>query len=71
MLAIVLSGANDDGADGLRHVTASGGVALVQVPEDARAPAMPRAAIEAVRPDLVLTADEIARYLRDLCASAP
>lgn len=45
VLAIVLSGANDDGAAGLAAVIAAGGRAIVQSPDTALVPAMPEAAL--------------------------
>jgi two-component system chemotaxis response regulator CheB len=46
LTAVVLSGANDDGARGLAAVQRAGGLALVQDPAEAAAAAMPRAALE-------------------------
>jgi chemotaxis protein methyltransferase CheR len=43
-VAIVLSGANTDGAAGLKKVIACGGMAVIQAPETAEYPAMPKAA---------------------------
>lgn len=47
LLAIILTGANNDGAEGLRAVCAAGGLAVVQTPESAEASAMPEAALAA------------------------
>lgn len=44
---IILSGANADGAAGLRAIGSAGGGALVQSPESAAAPTMPEAALSA------------------------
>jgi two-component system chemotaxis response regulator CheB len=46
LLAVVLSGANKDGAAGLETVIGCGGTALVQSPEAAEYASMPLAAIE-------------------------
>jgi two-component system chemotaxis response regulator CheB len=64
VLGIILTGANSDGAEGLRCIRESGGVAIVQAPSDASSPEMPRAAILAATPNMVLTLAEIAEYLR-------
>lgn len=45
VIAVLLSGANDDGARGIRAILAAGGRAMVQAPEQAASRAMPRAAI--------------------------
>ncbi len=48
LVAIVLSGANSDGAQGLRAVVDAGGTAIVQDPSSSAAAAMPTAAIAMV-----------------------
>jgi two-component system chemotaxis response regulator CheB len=65
-VGVVLSGALDDGAAGLRTIALAGGLAVVQDPGDALFPSMPRSAIEAARVDHVLPADEIGRKLPEL-----
>lgn len=62
-IGVVLTGANADGAEGLRALHAAGATTVVQAPETAVADAMPRAAIAAARPDRVLTPDGIAAFL--------
>jgi two-component system chemotaxis response regulator CheB len=57
---IVLSGTMDDGAAGLAAVRHSGGLALVQDPEEAEFPGMPRAAIEKADPQVVAPVSELA-----------
>lgn len=63
LIAIVLTGANQDGSMGLRAVTEAGGIALVQTPQSALAAAMPEAAIEACPGAKVMTLAQIATYL--------
>lgn len=53
LLAVVLSGANDDGAHGVTRVRERGGTIIVQSPEDADFPTMPRAALERIDADRV------------------
>ena len=45
LLGVLLSGANEDGADGLAAIHAVGGRALVQAPATAFMPTMPEAAL--------------------------
>jgi two-component system, chemotaxis family, protein-glutamate methylesterase/glutaminase len=68
VIGVVLSGADSDGAAGLRAIKARGGVALVQRPEEATIPSMPFAAIAADHPDDSLSADEIAQRVRTFCS---
>jgi two-component system, chemotaxis family, protein-glutamate methylesterase/glutaminase len=65
LIGVVLTGANSDGANGLRAVVDAGGVAVVQEPGGAYASAMPRAAIAACPDARVLPVNEIAAYLRE------
>ena len=56
---VVLTGANEDGAAGLRHIVARGGRAIVQDPAEAEVRTMPAAAIAAVPSARVLKLAEI------------
>lgn len=47
LVAVILSGASRDGARGIKAVHDAGGLALVQSPEEASSPEMPRAALAA------------------------
>ena len=69
LLALLLSGANDDGAQGLKRVRALGGTAWVQAPDTAVSPEMPRAAIERGAADFIYTPETMARRLAALPAS--
>ena len=66
LVAVLLTGANDDGARGLADVAARGGLAVVQDPARARSAEMPRAAIALSPPDFVLPLDGIQQLLCDL-----
>ncbi|WP_158929400.1 chemotaxis protein CheB [Acidisphaera sp. S103] len=66
LIAIVLTGANEDGAEGLRAVADAGGTIIVQSPEGAYASAMPAAAIAACPNARVMSLEEIAAYLQDV-----
>jgi two-component system chemotaxis response regulator CheB len=66
---VILTGANEDGAAGLKAVAAVGGVALVEDPATAFAPAMPSAALELCAEAQSMSLDAIAAYLVGLGAS--
>jgi two-component system chemotaxis response regulator CheB len=71
-VAVILSGALGDGADGAAAVTAAGGAVVVQDPEDAIVPSMPQRALEAVDgAATVLSAYEIGPELGRLAAVEP
>jgi two-component system chemotaxis response regulator CheB len=55
VIGVILTGANSDGAAGLRAIKARGGLAVVQDPSDAEIDSMPRAALDAVAADHVCT----------------
>jgi len=66
VIGILLSGALDDGVAGLWEIKRRGGIIVVQTPEDARHPNMPRNAMAHVAVDHVGTAAEIGVLLRGL-----
>jgi two-component system chemotaxis response regulator CheB len=63
LICVVLSGANDDGAEGAWFVKQMGGLAVAQNPATAEQPIMPRAAIARAGIDIVLSPPDIARFL--------
>ncbi|MDB6134508.1 MAG: cheB 2 [Verrucomicrobiales bacterium] len=65
LAGIILTGANSDGAKGLRAVAASGGIALVQSPDCAEATAMPAAALAACPSAQGLSLAEITGVLKN------
>ena len=69
LLAILLSGANDDGVQGLKRVRALGGTTWVQAPDTASSPEMPRSAIERGAADFIYTPETMARRLAALPAT--
>ena len=66
LIAIILTGANEDGAKGMKAVAEAGGVALVQNPGGALASAMPEAAIKMCPGARVMSLDAIAVYLQEV-----
>ena len=68
LVAVILTGANQDGARGVARVKKHGGFVVVQDPKTAEAPAMPEAAIAATRVDRILPLDRIGSFLVELCS---
>jgi two-component system, chemotaxis family, protein-glutamate methylesterase/glutaminase len=68
VVAVILSGANADGAKGIRAVKEAGGLTITQDPADAETPIMLQAAIDTGAVDQVLRAEEIGRLLAELDA---
>jgi two-component system chemotaxis response regulator CheB len=66
LIAIILTGANQDGAKGMKAVAEAGGVAIVQNPDDAFASAMPEAAMQMCPGARVMSLDAIAAYLQEV-----
>jgi two-component system, chemotaxis family, protein-glutamate methylesterase/glutaminase len=66
LLAILLSGSNEDGASGIARIKARGGLTIVQDPASAESARMPSAAIAASPVDHVLPLAEIAQFLNDM-----
>jgi two-component system, chemotaxis family, protein-glutamate methylesterase/glutaminase len=69
LAALVLTGANDDGALGARSVRKAGGLVMVQDPSSAVAPEMPRAAISLADPQIIAPLDALGALLSTLVAS--
>lgn len=65
-VGVILTGANADGARGLRRLLDRGGLAFIQHPDTAESAIMPAAAIRAVPEARVLTIPEIAAALASL-----
>jgi two-component system, chemotaxis family, protein-glutamate methylesterase/glutaminase len=70
-VGVILTGTGVDGARGIAAIRASGGATIVQDPEEAAYPGMPRAAIATGCADLVLQLAEIAAALTRVCAADP
>jgi two-component system, chemotaxis family, CheB/CheR fusion protein len=64
--AIILSGAGSDGSVGIKAVKESGGIILVQDPDEAEYGSMPRSAVATGLADFVLPVREIAARLPEL-----
>lgn len=59
LVGVILTGANRDGANGLRRIKEYGGLAIVQDPATAESASMPAAAIAATQVDYILPLEEI------------
>ncbi|MBC7380282.1 MAG: chemotaxis protein CheB [Burkholderiaceae bacterium] len=66
LAAVVLTGANQDGAAGLARVGMAGGLTVVQEPSEAQSPVMPQAAIDLQAPDYVLPLQQIKHLIAQL-----
>jgi two-component system chemotaxis response regulator CheB len=66
LIAVILTGANDDGAYGITRVKRRGGVTVAQDPSTAARPEMPAAAIATGHVDHVLPLEEIGPRLGEL-----
>lgn len=65
--SVLMTGSNQDGAEGTRAIKRHGGVAIVEDPLTALSPVSPRAALELTEVDHVLPLAEIPRVLIGLC----
>lgn len=66
LVGILLSGANKDGAMGMRKIKESGGLTIVQDPDECKISTMPRAAMEATQIDHVYDVDRIIFFINQL-----
>lgn len=68
VVAVLLTGANDDGSRGLLRVKQCGGMTIAQDPATAARSEMPRSAVDAGAVDMVMSLEEIAAFLATLAA---
>ncbi len=66
LIGVILTGANNDGALGLRLIKERGGLTIVQDPSTAENAYMPKAVLEATPVDYVLSLRDIGRLLLEL-----
>ena len=69
-VGVILTGASDDGAEGLARIRRGGGVTLVQEPSSAERRTMPEAALAIAGAHRVLALDEIAPFLAKIYGDA-
>ena len=65
LTGIILTGANHDGAQGLKAVGAAGGVAIAQDPATAEVATMPAAALSACPSARAMSLDQIITFLQE------
>jgi len=70
-LGIVLTGANDDGAEGLQKIIAQGGRSIVQDPAEADYASMPEAALRLNPASKSLKISQIVEHLQGLARKEP
>lgn len=66
VIGILLTGANNDGAAGLKKIKEAGGITIIQSPETCLFPNMPQYAAELCKPNFSMTPEEIAQYIINL-----
>lgn len=68
LIAVILTGASTDGVAGLKAVQENGGLTIIQDPETAEVPFLPRAAVKSIEADFVLPLSDIRELLLKLHA---
>ncbi len=63
LIGLILTGANSDGAKGLKYIKDKGGLTIVQDPTTAAAASMPQAAISVAQPHHILSPEQITEFL--------
>lgn len=63
LIGIILTGANNDGAKGIKIINSFGGLTIAQNPEEAQFPTMPIAAINTNKVKYIWTLVEITNFL--------
>lgn len=66
VVALLLSGGNADGSEGLRYVQEKGGFTIVQDPQTAEVPYMPQQALLRMGADLVVPTEELPGLIKGL-----
>jgi two-component system chemotaxis response regulator CheB len=66
LIGILLSGANRDGAFGMKSIHEKGGLTIVQEPSECMIDTMPKAALAVTKIDYVLKIDQIIEFFKEL-----
>jgi two-component system, chemotaxis family, protein-glutamate methylesterase/glutaminase len=63
LIGVILTGSNSDGTAGLKKINEYEGLTIAQDPKTAESAYMPASAIAAIKPDYILSLDEIIKLL--------
>jgi len=66
LIGVVLTGANNDGSNGIKCIKERGGLTIVQQPDTAESSYMPASAIATSKPDYILPLEEIIKLLIEI-----
>ena len=66
LIGILLSGANSDGAVGMKKIKDRGGLTIIQDPEECMIKTMPTAALNLTEIDYTLNTEDIVRFITEL-----
>lgn len=70
LVAVILSGAGADGSEGIKKVAECGGITIVQDPNEAAMPSMPRAALASTEVHYVRPLASLGALLGELCVQS-
>ncbi len=65
MAGLLLSGANSDGAEGLKYIHQKSGTTIVQHPDSAEINTMPKEALNLFKPDFIANVDDIINLINN------
>src|ERR1039457_1757576 len=63
LIAVILTGSNNDGTNGIKRIQECGGLTIIQDPVSAESSYMPASAIAAIKPDHILSLEDIIQLL--------
>ena len=66
LIGVILSGANNDGAMGMKKIKNCGGITIVQDPATAEADIMPRSVLNIIKVDHIFSPEKIGIFLQNL-----
>ncbi|MBI9061140.1 MAG: chemotaxis protein CheB [Marinilabiliaceae bacterium] len=66
LIGILLTGANKDGAKGMKNIADKKGLTIIQDPDTCEVDTMPKSALKLFTPDKVLSPEEIVNFLNQL-----